>query len=238
LPRTDPGERIYAIGDVHGCYELMRRLIDRIGEHHAALPEPRALHIVFLGDLIDRGPDSAAVLDFVYNLQLKSDRVVTLLGNHEEAMLNVLDGDASMLRHWLGFGGRETLQSFDIDPPAPDEHPREFLRRLQSGTPRAIVRWLRSLPLTAQSGDYFFCHAGVRPDVSLRRQSRKDLLWIRDDFLDHDEELDAVIVHGHSIERNTVIRPHRIGVDSGAYVTGKLSAIYLEDDRQEFISVA
>lgn len=237
MPRTDPGERIYAIGDIHGCYDLMRRLIDRIGEHHAALPTPRALHIVFLGDLIDRGPDSAEVLDFVYNLQMKSDRVITLLGNHEEAMLNVLDGDTTMIRHWLGFGGRETLQSLKIDPPAPDEHPREFIRRLQNGAPRAMIRWLRSLPLTAQSGDYFFCHAGVRPGVSLRRQARKDLLWIRDDFLEHDDELDAVIVHGHSIERHTVIRPHRIGVDSGAYVTGKLSAIYLEDDRQEFISV-
>ena len=238
MPRTDPGERIYAIGDVHGCYDLMRRLIDRIGAHHAALPAPRALHIIFLGDLIDRGPDSAGVLDFVWNLQAKSDRVITLLGNHEEAMLGVIDGDTTMLRPWLGFGGRDTLRSFGLEPPSRAEDPRAFARRLQSAVPRGLVRWLRSLPLTAQSGDYFFCHAGVRPEVPLGRQTRQDLLWIRDDFLSHQDELDAVIVHGHSIEPECVIRPHRIGIDSGAYATGRLSAIYLEDDRQEIITIS
>ncbi|MDP9057738.1 MAG: serine/threonine protein phosphatase [Pseudomonadota bacterium] len=237
MPRTEPGDRIYAIGDIHGCYDLMRQLLDRIGEHHDALPEPGALHIVFLGDLIDRGPDSAAVLNFVYDLQHKNDKVITLMGNHEQAMLNVLDGEPNVLRSWLGFGGLQTLKAFGVAPPDPDEPSREFLRRLQGVIPRPWLRWLRNLPLFAQSGDYFFCHAGIRPGVPLRKQSREDLLWIREDFLDDLRSHEAVIVHGHSIEPITEIRSNRIGVDSGAYRTGRLTAIYLEGDRQEFIAV-
>jgi len=215
----------------------MRQLLDRIGEHHEALPEPGALHIVFLGDLIDRGPDSAAVLNFVYDLQRQSDKVITLMGNHEEAMLKVLEGEPNVLRNWLNFGGLQTLRAFGVAPPDADEPPREFLSRLQSVISRPLLRWLRDLPLFAQSGDYFFCHAGIRPGVPLRKQSREDLLWIRDDFLDDLRSHEAVIVHGHSIEPETEIRPNRIGIDSGAYRTGRLTAIYLEGDRQEFIAV-
>ncbi|MEP9401769.1 metallophosphoesterase family protein [Sphingomonas sp. VNH70] len=237
MPSTDSGERIYAVGDIHGRYDLLRQMIDRIGEHSATLPPPRSLHIVFIGDLIDRGRQSAQVLEFLHDLQTRSDRVIVLLGNHEEAMLRALDGDVATLRGWMGVGGRETLESFGIAPLEEGEDVRDFLRRMRAAIPRRWVQWLQRLPLTARSGDYFFCHAGIRPGVPLRRQAREDLLWIRDDFLEDERAHGAVIVHGHSIEPSVQLRANRIGIDTGAYRTGVLSAVYLEGERSEVLSV-
>ncbi len=213
-------------------------MVDVIGEHSARLPPPTSLHLIFVGDLIDRGRDSARVLEFLYDLQTRSDRVVVLLGNHEEAMLRALGGDLATLRGWLNVGGRDTLRSFGIDPPDPDDDMRDFLRRARSTIPRQWVQWMQRLPLTAQSGDYFFCHAGIRPGVPLRRQVREDLLWIRDDFLDDESEHGAVIVHGHSIEPTVQFRANRVGIDTGAYRTGRLSAVYLEGSHSEVLTVA
>ncbi len=212
-------------------------MVDVIGEHSAKLPAPQSLHLIFVGDLIDRGRDSAQVVEFLYDLQTRSDRVIVLLGNHEEAMLRALGGDMATLRGWLNVGGRDTLRSFGIDPPDPDDDLRDFLRRARAAIPRQWVQWMQRLPLTAQSGDYFFCHAGIRPGVPLRRQVREDLLWIRDDFLYDDSEHGAVIVHGHSIEPTVQIRANRIGIDTGAYRTGRLSAVYLEGGRSEVLTV-
>ena len=237
MPRTDPGERIYAIGDVHGRYDLLKLLLDAIGAHSSALGTPETLHIVFLGDLVDRGPDSARVVDLVAGLESDTDQVIALMGNHEEAMLKALDGDLMILQKWLTVGGAETVRSYGLDLPEPGADMRRYARRLGRHIPRRHARWLRTMPLTARSGDYFFCHAGVRPGVPLHRQSREDLLWIRSDFLDAEEDFGAVIVHGHTISRAVVDRPNRIGIDTGAYTTGLLTALYLEDDRREVISV-
>ncbi|WP_230769335.1 metallophosphoesterase family protein [Sphingomonas sp. Leaf4] len=237
MPSTDSGERIYAVGDIHGCYDLLRQMVDVIGDHSARLPPVESLHLMFIGDLIDRGGNSAKVLEFLHDLQTRSDRVIVLQGNHEEAMLRALAGDMATLRGWLNVGGRDTLRSFGINPPGPDDDMRDFLRRARVAIPRQWVQWMQRLPLTAQSGDYFFCHAGVRPGVPLRRQAREDLLWIRDDFLYDESDHGAVIVHGHSIEPTVQIRPNRIGIDTGAYRTGRLSAIYLEGDRSEVLTV-
>jgi serine/threonine protein phosphatase 1 len=238
LPSTDSGERIYVVGDVHGCYDLLRRLIDKIGDHSNALPPVRSLHIVFLGDLVDRGGQSAQVIEFLYDLQANSNRIIILQGNHEDAMLRSLDGDLATLRSWIGVGGRETLRSFGLDEPEPGADLREYLREVRAVIPRRWLAWLQRLPLTARSGDYFFCHAGVRPGVPLRRQSRDDLLWIRDEFLDDSRSHGAVVVHGHSIVPQVEFRNNRIGVDTGAYRSGILSALYLEGDRKEVIAVS
>lgn len=237
MPRTELGERIYAIGDVHGCYDLLRDLLDRIGEHHEALAPTTALHIVFLGDIVDRGPDSYKVLELLFDLQAQTDRIVVLLGNHEEAMLQALGGDLEMLSNWMKIGGAPTARSFGLEPLRRGEDAAEYLYRLRAAIPAPWIAWLQRLPLTARSGDYLFCHAGIRPGVSLRRQARADLLWIRDDFLDDNRSHGAVIVHGHSIEAQVEIRPNRIGIDTGAYRTGELTALYLEDDRYEVLSV-
>lgn len=236
MPSTDSGERIYAIGDVHGRLDLLRLLLERIGEHMRALPPVRALYIVLLGDLVDRGPDSAGVLALLNDLQRGNDQLIVLLGNHEEAMLEALEGDAEALRRWLGIGGVATLRSFGIDPPSPGEDVREHHRRLRAAVPRAWVSWLKRLPLSVRSGDYHFVHAGVRPGVALHRQTRSDMLWIRDEFLHDPRDHGAVIVHGHSISPEVEILPNRIGVDTGAYRSNVLSAIYLEGERQEVLS--
>jgi serine/threonine protein phosphatase 1 len=211
-------------------------LLDRIGEHAQALPPAKSLHLVFLGDLVDRGPDSAKVVEFLYELEQSTDQIIVLLGNHEEAMLKALDGDIGVLQRWLGVGGAETLASYGIRLPEPRDDLRRYTRYLQNSLPAEQMRWLRRLPLTAQSGDYFFCHAGIRPGVPLDRQSREDLLWIRDDFIDDAADHGAVIVHGHTIEPEVRMRANRIGIDTGAYRHGVLTALYLEGESQEIIS--
>lgn len=236
MPSTDPGDRIYVIGDIHGRYDLLRRLLDRIGEHSAALPAPRALHIVCLGDLVDRGPDSARVVEFLHGLQQETDQLVVLMGNHEEAFVRSVEGDTRTMEKWLAVGGAETLSSYGARLPAPGDDLRRYARYLQSALPQRQMRWLRDLPLFAESGDYFFCHAGVRPGIALARQTRSDLLWIRDDFIDDERDHGAVIVHGHTITREVTFRANRIGLDTGAYRSGVLSALYLEDDRREVVS--
>lgn len=236
MPSTDVGERIYAVGDVHGRFDLLEKLIDRIGEHNGAMAPAKSLHILFLGDLIDRGPQSAQVLHYLHALQRKTNRVLVLQGNHEQALLQAVDGDLAVLDSWLRFGGAETLRSFGLTPPQEGEDLRRYLRSLRAAIPGPIVEWLRRLPLTARSGDYFFCHAGVRPGIALRRQTREDLLWIRDEFLLDPRDHGAVIVHGHSIETDVQFRENRIGIDTGAYRTGVLTALYLEDDRQDLVS--
>jgi serine/threonine protein phosphatase 1 len=136
----------------------------------------------------------------------------------------------------MGVGGDMTVRSFGLEPYSRSDDARDYIRRLRSVVPREWVSWLKRLPLFARSGDYFFCHAGVRPGVPLRRQVRNDLLWIREDFLDDDADHGAIIVHGHSIEPEVAIRANRIGIDTGAYRTGVLTALYLDGDKRDIIS--
>lgn len=236
MPSVDSGDRVYAIGDIHGRFDLLQRILEKIGEHSAALPPPRKLHLVFLGDIIDRGPQSAEVLELLYSLERRSDRVIVLLGNHEEAMLQALRGDLETFRSWLAFGGEATLRSFNVPPRGEREDVRDYLARARSAIPAHWTNWLARLPLSVRSGDYMFVHAGVRPGASLSRQSREDLLWIRGEFLDDPRDHGAIIVHGHSIEAEVAIRENRIGIDTGAYRTGMLTALYLEEDRREILS--
>ena len=233
LPSTAPGERIYAIGDIHGCYDLWLDLLDRIEQHARALPDGPNPRLILLGDMIDRGPGSRKVLRVAYETQRQHGDLVVLLGNHEMMMLDAIAGRKGALDAWLRFGGQETLRSFGIEPPF--KH-REVAAALRAAIPAEWADWLRQLPFSTRSGDYFFCHAGVRPGVAIKRQAPKDLLWIRDDFVDDAGEHGVVVVHGHSVSRSVEVRHNRIGVDTGAYESGELSAVYLEGTRRELIS--
>ncbi len=213
-------------------------LIARIGEHSASLPPARSLYVVLIGDVVDRGPQSAEVLTMLYGLQRQNSRVIVLLGNHEEAMLQALDGDPDALRRWLAVGGDATLASFGIAPLRGEDDPRDYMNSARRAIPRRLLAWLRQLPLSVQSGDYYFVHAGVRPGVALARQVREDMLWIRREFLRHERDFGAIIVHGHSITTNVDIRENRIGIDTGAYQSGILSAIYLEGEKRDIIAVS
>ncbi|GLJ00290.1 metallophosphoesterase [Sphingobium sp. BS19] len=235
-PSTAEGERIYAIGDIHGRLDLMKDILARIERHAATLPPARSVHIVVLGDMIDRGPDSAAVLRYLHGVQQTTGRLIVLHGNHEELMLRALAGEPGMLRAWMRIGGSATIRSYGVEPPHRDDDQRAAVNDLLKVIPSNIIEWIRHLPLTARSGDYLFCHAGIRPGVALKRQKRADLVWIRDEFLEDPLDHGVMVVHGHSVSTDVEMRGNRIGIDTGAYRTGILTALYLEGEDRQIIS--
>ncbi|SEN62287.1 serine/threonine protein phosphatase 1 [Sphingomonas gellani] len=225
-----PIGRVYAVGDVHGRLDLFGRLMTIVKRDHAARL-PVATRIVLLGDIVDRGPDSAAMVRGCMQLTASTDRFVVLKGNHEAMMVEALTGNLTVYGHWLGFGGRETLLSWGVDwsvahgPATP-----ENLRIAAETVGAEALAWLAALPLHHQHENHLFVHAGIRPGVPLRKQSAEDLLWITDDFLKSDQPHGMTVVHGHSIhEAGPVIRPNRIGIDTGAYRTGRLTALGVEN---------
>jgi serine/threonine protein phosphatase 1 len=226
-PRLPKGERLYVIGDVHGCFDLLNELFVTIDAEQEQLPSMRT-HVIFLGDLIDRGPDSRRVIDLVRWAAHHKVRVLVLKGNHEEVLIDAWRGNREALAGWLAYGGVETLISFGVDPAAIDPSDLDRMAALlHQAIPADLIAWLDALPLLWESGDYAFVHAGIRPGLPLDRQEASDLLWIRDEFLQFEGAHERVIVHGHTISPEVEIRPNRIGLDTGAYATGVLSALCL-----------
>ena len=218
---TPQGTRLYAIGDIHGRADLLRRMHRLIQDDAAAQPRERHV-IVYLGDYIDRGPDSAEVIDLLIESPVPGCQAVHLLGNHEDSMLRFLD-DTEVGSGWLYYGGLATLVAYDIDVGEYPWRNEIEMMRLQSELRRRLParhrRFLQSLPLNHAEGDYLFVHAGIRPGLPLDRQAREDLLWIRDEFLASPADHGRVIVHGHTISPEPEIQPNRIGIDTGAYAT-------------------
>lgn len=225
-PAIPDGERVYAIGDIHGCSDLLAALIEAIDSDDAAR-EPAQTTVILLGDLVDRGPDSAGVIALARDWQTRR-RLRILTGNHEEMFLASMD-KTEVLRHFLRFGGRETVLSYPIDAEAyasADLSGTQTLMR--SAIPPADLAYLRSFEDYIAIGDYLFVHAGIRPDVALADQSLQDLRWIRQPFLDHKSSFGPVVVHGHTIFAQAEFRHNRIGIDTGAYASGRLTALGLE----------
>lgn len=233
--RVPDGLRAYAIGDVHGCLAELTRLIDSIAADCRAFGG--AVHLVFLGDYVDRGPASSGVIDLLAGGALPGEHHRFLMGNHEEAMLEVLDGDAESLGGWLRFGGMQTLESYGIDRGEVYRLGIDLPARLRGAVPPAHVAFLRGLEDQVRIGDYLFVHAGVRPGTPLDQQERFDLRWIRDEFLE-DEETDhgVMVVHGHTIAAEPDVRRNRIGIDTGCYSSGRLTALVLEGSERRFLS--
>jgi serine/threonine protein phosphatase 1 len=227
-PRTAPGERLYVVGDVHGRPDLLERIFAEI-EHDDARRGPVVRrHIVMVGDIVDRGPDPRAAMQVLEAAQQRLPDLVALLGNHEEMLLRAMRGDEGTIRGWMRVGGAETAESFGVAPLAEGVDAVPFVSALNRAVPEAWERWMQLWPLTFRSGDYFICHAGIRPGVALARQSRNDLLWAREAFLMDTRDHGAVIVHGHTISEEVELRPNRIGLDTGAYRSGVLSAVCLD----------
>ena len=225
-PTTAPGERIYAIGDVHGRLDLLGELLETIRVDGAARAHARST-VIQVGDLIDRGPSSAQLVREFMKFTMMSARVLVLKGNHEAAMVEALSGNLRTMGFWLEMGGDATLASWDVDREliAARQLP-EVLRAARKAIPRDVLEWLDRLPLWYASGDYFFVHAGVRPGVALASQDGDDLLWIGEEFTESGDDHGAVVVHGHSIsDDGPVFRANRIGIDTGAYRTGQLTAL-------------
>lgn len=242
-----PDQRVYAIGDIHGCLDRLQSIHAAIADDLASRPVADAL-LIHLGDLIDRGPDSARVIahlmqPFPGHPGVKPPVIRTLMGNHEAMLLAALANDAprDSAAHWRQNGGTETLASWNLswrDPPA----------RWADAIPPRQLGFLRGLGLMHRVGGYLFVHAGLRPGVAVARQSREDLLWIRNPFLDSDarvvpadpwqtipNSLPAVVVHGHTPEPEPVVRANRIGIDTGAVLGGPLTCLVLEGQSLHFI---
>ncbi|MDQ4086641.1 MAG: serine/threonine protein phosphatase [Pseudomonadota bacterium] len=235
-PVGKPGARAYAVGDIHGCLDLLEELLARIEEDSDSRP-PKRTFIVFLGDLIDRGPASAGVVERLRNYRPDFATPVFIAGNHEEVMLRVLGGEPEILPDWLQFGGAECLQSYGIDPSALKRlEPDEAVRRIKAQLPQAHVEFLESFADTFRFGDYLFVHAGIRPGIDLEHQDQFDLRWIREPFLSDPEEHGLVVVHGHTIVDQVEERPNRIGLDTGAYRNGVLTALGIEDAERWYLS--
>jgi serine/threonine protein phosphatase 1 len=230
------GARAYAIGDIHGRLDLLNNLLDRI-EQDIRAREPRRNVIVFLGDYVDRGPESAGVIERLRTFRPEHAEAVFLAGNHEEFFLRILHGDTHSLAQWLKFGGAECVESYGIEVPQLLRLPRsEALRLLQASVPAAHVEFLYGLEDSYGFGQYLFVHAGIRPGIALEEQKRSDLRWIRDPFLSFDGSHGCVVVHGHTIVEEVQERRNRIGIDTGAYRSGLLTAVAIEDDRRWYLA--
>jgi len=227
--------RIYAIGDIHGRADLLRRLHDTIAQDSARSGKRNT--IIYLGDYVDRGQESASVIDLILDAPPCCE-VVTLKGNHEELMLRFLD-DLSAARGWLINGGDATLMSYGVVPPSLYSGSPIFemaQERLVANLPARHRSFLEQLVLTHSVGDYLFVHAGIRPGIALADQRPEDLLWIRDKFLESDERFEKLVVHGHTIALNPVLRANRIGIDTGAYASDRLTCLVLDGASRRFIT--
>jgi serine/threonine protein phosphatase 1 len=224
-----PGERVYAVGDVHGCLDRLVALHEMIAEDIAERPAEHVT-LVHLGDYVDRGPDSAQVVDWLINRPpVPADVIVNLMGNHEHMMLSAVAGiDQEAPTQWLMNGGADSLLSWGIS--------RAVLAAEWAGRiPLQHLIFLRDLGISHRIGPYLFVHAGILPGVALDQQSKQDMLWIREPFLSSRVDHGVIVVHGHTPKRDPVVQPNRIAIDTGAVLGGALTCVVLEDDRLGFL---
>jgi serine/threonine protein phosphatase 1 len=229
-PKLPNGIRIYAVSDIHGCADLLQDVFAAIDHHLAHAGPARALH-VFLGDYIDRGPASRQTIDLLIERSRRHESIF-LKGNHEAFLFEVLQ-NASRLEAWKQYGGFQTLMSYGLTPsitPDRDEQ-NELVQALLESIPNDHRRFFSKLRSSFSCGDFFFAHAGVKPGIPLRRQREEDLLWIRDEFLQSEQDFGKFIVHGHTPVSKPEIRPNRINIDTGAYATGILTLLTIQGER-------
>ncbi|MCB8882814.1 serine/threonine protein phosphatase [Acidisoma cellulosilytica] len=221
------GQRIYAIGDVHGCVAAHAAILDQIAEDYAARPVAQAV-VIHMGDLIDRGPDSATVLERISRGSPIGGDFINLRGNHEELCLAAFAQGGEVAASWRRNGGETCLADWGVPLKAPSEDWARYV-------PPAQMAVMLGERIFFRAGGYFFAHAGVRPGVPLAEQDPHDMVWIREPFLSWPGRLEAVVVHGHTPKDQPEIRAHRIGIDTGAVYGGRLTAVVLEEDRLAFM---
>ncbi|MBI4366016.1 MAG: serine/threonine protein phosphatase [Deltaproteobacteria bacterium] len=228
-------KRIYAIGDVHGRLDLLDRVIAAI--HRDVETRGSDALTVTLGDYIDRGPASRGVLDRLVGNPFPTD-YVALKGNHE-LLLETFLADPSVGQHWRRLGGLETLQSYGVPLRGMllGKNYQDAADRLRAALPAEHVGFLRSLKTSFSHGKYFLCHAGVRPGAPLDRQETDDLLWIRDEFLSSKKDFGKIVVHGHTPVEAPEVLPNRINIDTGAFATGRLTCVVLDESGHSFLAV-
>jgi len=231
------GYRVYAIGDVHGRLDLLTALHSDILDDSKQRPHDGTNVLIYLGDYIDRGPYSREVIEYLMRDPLPGFESVRLMGNHDEALLKFLE-DPGIGPSWSSYGGEATLLSYGVrvKPGLIGLARWEDMRQqMIENMPESHVAFLRALKTSVEAGDYMFVHAGVRPGVPLSAQRQEDLLWIRDAFLDSALDHGKVVVHGHTPVDEPEVRPNRIGVDTGAFASGVLTAVVLEGEQRRFL---
>lgn len=238
-----PAERrVYAIGDIHGRVDLLERLLGLIEQDRKQYDKPA--EIVFLGDYVDRGENSKQVVDhcLAFAARTKSDPTISnavfLKGNHEQAMLDFMDNPEKGSA-WLRYGGVATIFSY-LKSEAPflpkkSDHPK-LAEDLRKAVPDSHVAFLKSLKLHYKAGDYFFVHAAINPQLDIDDQPVRDMLWGNSRFLEKPWKLPYMVVHGHTIKDKPVVLPFRIGIDTGAFHSGVLTAMWIDGDQTGFLS--
>lgn len=236
-PQGKLGERAYAIGDIHGCVKETEALLQKIKTDNDYRDEAKT-YLVFLGDLIDRGPASKEVIQLLIDFPYKFAEPLFIMGNHEEMMVRGLLGERDLLPNWLNYGGYACAQSYGVSKNELLGQDPEILEHiLRAAIPKKHVEFLAGFLDYVQFGDFLFTHAGIRPGVPLSRQSSRELRWIREPFLNFRGDHGVVVVHGHTISDEIEIRGNRIGIDTGAYKTGRLSAICIDEERVSYLNV-
>lgn len=229
--------RVYCVGDIHGCLDLLDQLHqlikDDVGDYHGQVT------VVYLGDYVDRGDDSKGVVDYLLSDPLPRFKKIFLLGNHEQVLLDFLLGsDLSRACFWFRFGGLSTLASYGVNivgiPHQGMLH--DVKKEFEIKIPKTHILFFQQLLPYYEQDDYYFVHAGIFPCRKLEKQTLEDRLWIRNKFLDYKKKHEKMIVHGHSISDGPDQQPNRIGIDTGAYVTGKLTCLVLEQENISFLS--
>lgn len=234
-PAPSIGGQAYMIGDIHGCYNQMVDLLMRIQQDIRERPEQNT-HIIFLGDLIDRGPDSAKVIDFLINYSPEYADVSFLMGNHEEVFLSVMKGDIKSLTAWMEFGGRSCLRSYKVENLGLiHADPARLMRETLEKVPKAHIDFITGFEDYIVKGPYLCVHAGIAPGIALSNQKSRDMRWIREKFLNYRKPHDHIVVHGHTIVEDPVVLSNRIAIDTGAYSGGPITALRVDDEGTAFL---
>jgi serine/threonine protein phosphatase 1 len=227
-PAGARGCRAYAVGDVHGRLDLLEQLLAKIHADLARRPARKVL-LVFVGDLIDRGPNSAQVIERLRTYRHPRVQPMFLLGNHEEVLLRIINGEAELIEKWRWFGGTECMVSYGVEA---DTLKRaeldDALSIVRAAVPDNHVKFIESFHDSCRFGDYLFVHAGIRPGVEFDQQRQSDLRWIREPFLYDETDHGFIVVHGHTISSEPELLPNRIGIDTGAYRSGVLTALAID----------
>jgi serine/threonine protein phosphatase 1 len=233
-PNLEPGRRLYGIGDIHGRLDLLEELHEMIREDSAGFDGSKT--VIYLGDYIDRGAQSRQVLDLLIAQTLEGFDTVYLMGNHEQSILDFLQHPRATTA-WLTYGGQVTLLSYGVGQGrmVMTQDLEQIRDELEEKIPQSHLDFLRACRLFHIEGGYCFVHAGIRPEVPLQEQAAEDLLWIRDEFTRSRVRHEHVVVHGHSITDEVEWRPNRIGIDTGAYQSGLLTALVLEEQDQRLL---
>ena len=238
--RVPDGQRIYAIGDIHGRADLLNEIRAQILEDYAATGDGLAATVVYLGDYIDRGTESREVVELLLSQPLAGLTSVFLKGNHEEALLRFLEQPA-IGPQWFGFGGEATVMSYGVAAARNQNNETRFAdisAELRERLPSAHKAFLEALTLQFRAGDYLFVHAGIRPGCPLEDQDSDDLLWIRGEFLNSSEDHGVMVVHGHTPTARPDVRRNRIGIDTGAFASGTLTCLVLEGAGRRFLTTS